>query len=108
MLNNEAKEKLFERYIGDGSKPLPITLPIDTTTTKLKLKWPLRDKVKIKIPIKKKEKEIPLESELERVFRQVFRESVSITSSTVRLGNTSGNVYVNKRYLGHKVTVIIW
>lgn len=45
---------------------------------------------------------------VEETFATVFKDAVHLETKTVKVGGTSGNVYVPKRFGGYPVTIIIW
>ena len=45
---------------------------------------------------------------VEETFKSVFKDALHVETKIVKVGGTSSNVYVNKKYGGHPVTIIIW
>jgi hypothetical protein len=47
-------------------------------------------------------------AQLEEVFRNLFKDALHVETKKVKVGGTSSNIYVSKRFGGHPVTLIIW
>lgn len=44
----------------------------------------------------------------EETIKSIFNDTVHIETKTVKVGGTSSNVYVPKKYGGHPITILIW
>ena len=45
---------------------------------------------------------------VEQAFKVIFQKSTYVITKNVKVGGTSGNVYVPKKFAGMPVTVIVW
>jgi len=45
---------------------------------------------------------------VEETFKSIFKDALHVETKVVKTGGTSSNVYVNKKYGGHPITLIIW